>query len=119
MLKNNVFTCFFTKFIITILLFLCVKAKIKEEIENNNDNTNHQLPNCKYINPAKQMKQWDEFDFSKCKILNFEPKNNKDEEEIYRFGEKYYSYNLYVSDMIGSRRNLSHIKPHERFLNIY
>lgn len=107
-LNNTVFK----NLIISLLLFICVNAKTKEKIKNNEN----QQPECVYIDPIAEMKRWDEFDFSKCQIINYKPLNNESESsDIYYFGEKHYSYNAYVSNMIGARRDLSYIKTHERY----
>lgn len=98
------------------VLLIRTNAEVKITNKAESDNNETQLPECKYIDPATEMKRWDEYDFSKCQIINFKPpKSDINADERFYAGEKHYSYNSYVSDMIGARRDLTNFDTNQRY----
>uniref|UniRef100_A0AC34F9H6 Glycosyltransferase 2-like domain-containing protein n=1 Tax=Panagrolaimus sp. ES5 TaxID=591445 RepID=A0AC34F9H6_9BILA len=84
----------------------------------NTDLTNPLLPECPFIHPIEEQEKWNSVDRSTCNITNFVPSDNTTvEHQRYTYGFDTYSFNIYVSDIIGPRRNLSFM-AHEKCKNI-
>jgi polypeptide N-acetylgalactosaminyltransferase len=96
------------RFLFLIFLFTLLSTN------NVKANFTDALPECLYIDPIEEQQKWNSFDRFTCKITNFVPLDNTTNDyKRYSYGFENYSYNIYVSDLIGPRRNLSFM-AHEK-----
>uniref|UniRef100_A0A0K0ELS4 Glyco_trans_2-like domain-containing protein n=1 Tax=Strongyloides stercoralis TaxID=6248 RepID=A0A0K0ELS4_STRER len=79
--------------------------------ENETNESKSNLPECPFIDPMKKLEKWAKYDFTKCNVTIFEAPitQNKSsvEEEKQKWGYKNFGFNIFVSDKIGPKRNIT------------
>ncbi|KAI6192469.1 putative N-acetylgalactosaminyltransferase 8 [Aphelenchoides fujianensis] len=83
------------------LFFLSASSAFGEEAEEAK-----KLPECPYIDPAKDVQKWKAFDRKSCNVSLFKPAEESEEFKIYQWGSDSFSFNSYVSDKIGPFREI-------------
>ncbi|KAI6217821.1 Glyco-trans-2-like domain-containing protein [Aphelenchoides fujianensis] len=94
-------SCVHSAILCCSLFFLFASSAFGEEAEEAK-----KLPECPYIDPAKDVQKWKDFDRKSCNVSLFKPAEESEEFKIYQWGSDSFSFNSYVSDKIGPFREI-------------